>query len=182
VSEVTVEWKGVALLAFFGWCRSGDSLGTFPTRPSFVADFPVPQELRRRHALILSDTNSHHFTGTIIPFSSSTDLTPSCPGPGGSRRLRTLTSLSFHTPRISTGLDFTGFPGESGSREGLAQDALTPCQVGCESCRTDSWTRGVRATDWISNPVTRPRAGRAGHMNIEGLDVGQSVRGLRSAR
>src|SRR5438132_8763113 len=40
VSEVDVGIEGVAWLAFLGRCRSGDSLGTFPTRPSFLADFP----------------------------------------------------------------------------------------------------------------------------------------------
>src|SRR5437879_6576956 len=39
------------------WCRSGDSLGRFPTRSSFVVDFSIRQELRGRLALILTRPN-----------------------------------------------------------------------------------------------------------------------------
>ena len=70
MSEVTVEWKGVALLAFFGWCRSGDSFGRFPIRSRLSRIFSALWRLRGHHALILSDIKLHHFTGMIIPFSS----------------------------------------------------------------------------------------------------------------
>jgi len=58
------------------WCRSGDSFRRFPTRFRLSRIFSALWRLRRRHALILSDTKLHDFTGMIIPFSSRSHRTP----------------------------------------------------------------------------------------------------------
>src|SRR5438132_9507129 len=86
VSEVDVGIEGVAWLAFLGRCRSGDSFGAFSIESGLPRIFSVSSRLRAHHALVLSETKPHHFTGTIIPFSSPSDCLGSVAGGSSQRR------------------------------------------------------------------------------------------------
>ncbi len=60
MSEVTLGWTGVALLAFLGWCRSGDSFGVISMPFGLSRIFSASSALRTHRTLILSETKPHH--------------------------------------------------------------------------------------------------------------------------